>query len=94
MQFHSSLDARYLDHRTGSIIAIYRRTHDGWTIDQAYKEMLAFDFYTSGGHEGFETYVEGNCSRMISDRSIVPVAYQSPAVISNTAGVALASNQK
>jgi len=44
-------------HRTGSMIAIYRMTHDEWTIDQAYNEMLAYDFYTSGGHEGFKSYV-------------------------------------
>jgi len=44
-------------HRTGSMIAVYRMTHDGWTIEQAYGEMLAYDFYTRNGHTGFKTYV-------------------------------------
>jgi protein tyrosine phosphatase (PTP) superfamily phosphohydrolase (DUF442 family) len=45
-------------HRTGSMIAAYRMSHDGWTLDQAYDEMLAYDFYTGGGHKGFKTFVE------------------------------------
>lgn len=44
-------------HRTGSMIAVYRMTHDGWNIDQAYQEMLNYDFYTRWGHEGFKTFV-------------------------------------
>ena len=31
-------------HRTGALTAIYRIRHDGWTADQAYKEMTEFDF--------------------------------------------------
>ena len=31
-------------HRTGGMTAVYRITHDGWTADQAYKEMLEYDF--------------------------------------------------
>jgi tyrosine-protein phosphatase SIW14 len=31
-------------HRTGALTAIYRITHDGWTADQAYKEMKQYDF--------------------------------------------------
>ena len=31
-------------HRTGALTAIYRITHDGWTADQAYKEMKDYDF--------------------------------------------------
>jgi protein tyrosine/serine phosphatase len=45
-------------HRTGAMIAVYRMAQDHWTLDQAYKEMLDFDFYTSGGHGGFKTFVE------------------------------------
>lgn len=66
-------------HRTGSMIAVYRMTQDGWTIDQAYKEMLAYDFYTGGGHEGFKTYVDNYYRRMTDDPSSVPVAYHAPA---------------
>lgn len=46
-------------HRTGSMVAVYRMARDGWTIDQAYKEMLDFDFYTSNGHGEYKTFVEG-----------------------------------
>ncbi|MBS1957317.1 MAG: dual specificity protein phosphatase family protein [Cyanobacteria bacterium SZAS-4] len=35
--------------RTGAIIAIYRMTHDGWSIDKAYEEMRHFGFNTSYG---------------------------------------------
>jgi protein tyrosine/serine phosphatase len=31
-------------HRTGALTGIYRITHDGWTADQAYKEMKQYDF--------------------------------------------------
>ncbi|HKP36868.1 MAG TPA: dual specificity protein phosphatase family protein [Pyrinomonadaceae bacterium] len=31
-------------HRTGALTAVYRITHDGWTADQAYREMQEFDF--------------------------------------------------
>jgi protein-tyrosine phosphatase len=68
-------------HRTGSMIAIYRMTHDGWTLDQAYNEMLAYDFYTSGGHAGFKTYVEDYYRRMTTDPSSVPAAFH-PAIAS------------
>jgi tyrosine-protein phosphatase SIW14 len=63
-------------HRTGSMIAIYRMTNDGWSLEKAYSEMLAYDFYTSGGHEGFKTYVESYYQRMTTDPSSVPVAYR------------------
>jgi len=66
-------------HRTGSMIAIYRMAEDGWTADKAYQEMLAYDFYTSGGHGGFKTYVFDYYNRMISRPSSVPVAY-SPSI--------------
>jgi len=65
-------------HRTGSMIAVYRMTEDGWTIDQAYKEMLAYDFYTGGGHEGFKTYVFDYFKRMTSAPTTVPVVYHAP----------------
>ena len=37
-------------HRTGLIAAVYRFNHDNWNFDQAYAEMLRYDFYTSNGH--------------------------------------------
>jgi len=44
-------------HRTGAMTAVYRITTDSWTADQAYKEMLKFDFYTIGGHGPLKDYV-------------------------------------
>lgn len=44
-------------HRTGSMIAAYRMTVDGWNFDQAYKEMKDYDFYTSRGHGCYLDYV-------------------------------------
>lgn len=34
-------------HRTGALTAVYRITHDGWTADAAFKEMLDYDFDNS-----------------------------------------------
>ena len=31
-------------HRTGALTAVYRITRDGWTADQAFDEMLKYDF--------------------------------------------------
>ena len=31
-------------HRTGALTGVYRITHDGWTADQAFAEMLKYDF--------------------------------------------------
>ncbi|MEK6336742.1 MAG: tyrosine-protein phosphatase [Acidobacteriota bacterium] len=31
-------------HRTGALTAVYRITHDGWTADQAFREMQEYDF--------------------------------------------------
>ena len=69
-------------HRTGSMIAVYRMTRDGWTLDQAYDEMLKYDFYTGGGHGGFKTYVEDYYKRMKADPASVPVAATAPVAAS------------
>ncbi|HEX8160579.1 MAG TPA: tyrosine-protein phosphatase [Pyrinomonadaceae bacterium] len=34
-------------HRTGALTAVYRIAHDGWTADQAFAEMLNYDFDNS-----------------------------------------------
>jgi len=60
------------------MIALYRMTVDGWDIDQAYREMLAYDFYTSGGHQGFKSYVYDYYHRMTQNPTSVPVAYSTP----------------
>jgi protein tyrosine/serine phosphatase len=45
-------------HRTGVMAAIYRFNHDHWNYDQAYAEMLKYDFYTSNGHGKQLTFVQ------------------------------------
>jgi tyrosine-protein phosphatase SIW14 len=67
-------------HRTGSMIAVYRMAIDGWSLDKAYNEMLAYDFYTSNGHKGFKTYVEDYFKRMTADPASVPVAFTTASI--------------
>ncbi|MFN2491579.1 MAG: tyrosine-protein phosphatase [Pyrinomonadaceae bacterium] len=45
-------------HRTGVMAAVYRFNHDKWNYDQAYAEMLQYDFYTSNGHGKQLTFVK------------------------------------
>jgi protein tyrosine phosphatase (PTP) superfamily phosphohydrolase (DUF442 family) len=46
-------------HRTGGMTAIYRISHDGWTADQAFKEMEEYDFNDSifGGPGAQKKYI-------------------------------------
>lgn len=44
-------------HRTGVMIAVYRMEVDKWDIEQAYKEMKDFDFYTRMGHGCYKDYI-------------------------------------
>lgn len=53
-------------HRTGVMGAIYRFNNYHWSLDQAYQEMLDFDFYTSNGHGGQKTFVENYARRLPS----------------------------
>jgi protein-tyrosine phosphatase len=61
-------------HRTGSMIAVYRMVRNGWSVEKAYSEMLAYDFYTRSGHKGFKTYVFDYWNRMQADPSNVPAS--------------------
>ena len=44
-------------HRTGVMTAIYRMTHDGWTSDQAFKEMKQYKFGADFLHSEFKSVV-------------------------------------
>lgn len=44
-------------HRTGVMTAVYRISVDGWDIDQAYREMKDYDFYTAWGHKAMKDYI-------------------------------------
>lgn len=44
-------------HRTGVMTAAYRITHDGWTADQAFKEMKRYKFGADFLHAEFKQFV-------------------------------------
>lgn len=47
-------------HRTGAMTAVYRITHDGWTAEQAFEEMLRYDFndgFFGGGPSAQKKFV-------------------------------------
>lgn len=44
-------------HRAGEMTAIYRITHDSWTAEQAYKEMLDYHYTTFPFHSSLKEYV-------------------------------------
>jgi tyrosine-protein phosphatase SIW14 len=44
-------------HRTGVMTAVYRMAHDGWTADQAFKEMKEYDFGPAFLHPEFKRFV-------------------------------------
>jgi len=45
-------------HRTGIMGAVYRFNVDHWNYDQAYAEMVKYDFYTSNGHGRQKDFVQ------------------------------------
>lgn len=46
-------------HRTGVMTAAYRMTQDGWTADQAFKEMKQYKFGADFLHAEFKQFVYG-----------------------------------
>jgi len=44
-------------HRTGVMTAVYRMSEDGWTSDQAFKEMKQFKFGADFLHSEFKDFV-------------------------------------
>jgi protein tyrosine/serine phosphatase len=46
-------------HRTGVMTAVYRMTHDGWTPDQAFKEMKQYKYGADFLHPEFKRFVYG-----------------------------------
>jgi protein tyrosine/serine phosphatase len=46
-------------HRTGVMTAVYRMTFDGWTADQAYREMKRYKFGPAFLHPEFKAFVYG-----------------------------------
>jgi protein tyrosine/serine phosphatase len=46
-------------HRTGVMTATYRMTHEGWSADQAFKEMKQYNFGSDFLHPEFKQFVYG-----------------------------------
>lgn len=57
-------------HRTGTMTAIYRMTHYGWSADQAFQEMKQFDFEYGIGHGPLKRYVY-DCYSRIEQKGLV-----------------------
>lgn len=51
-------------HRAGVTGAVYRFTKYGWNYDQAYAEMLKFNFDTSWGRKVMKTFVQEYAAKM------------------------------
>ena len=63
-------------HRTGAMGAVYRFQFYDWTLDQAYKEMKQYDFYTSWGHQAFKDFVEDYYTRAHEGKIVKPESPQ------------------
>lgn len=55
-------------HRTGVLVAVYRMEIDGWTVEQAYREMKDFKFYSNFGYGDMKDYVFDYYRRMSERR--------------------------
>ena len=51
-------------HRAGVTGAVYRMTKYGWNYDQAYAEMLKFNFDTSYGRKVMKTFVQEYAAKL------------------------------
>lgn len=61
-------------HRTGALTAAYRITHDGWTADQAFEEMLRYDFNDGffGGPSGQKKFVYSFYEKYLASKKSAP----------------------
>jgi uncharacterized protein (TIGR01244 family) len=55
-------------HRTGVMTAAYRITADGWTPDQAFKEMKQYKFGADFLHPEFKKFVYGYPTELVAAR--------------------------
>jgi protein tyrosine/serine phosphatase len=61
-------------HRTGVMTAVYRMTRDGWTAEQAFKEMKQFKFGADFLHPEFKRYVYGFRPELVAGAGGTPIA--------------------
>jgi tyrosine-protein phosphatase SIW14 len=64
-------------HRTGVMTAVYRMTQDGWTPDQAFKEMKQYKFGADFLHPEFKEFVYGYRAEP-AHAATLPVATSTP----------------
>jgi len=55
-------------HRTGVMTAAYRMSQDGWTADQAFKEMKQYKFGADFLHSEFKKYVYGYSAEQFASK--------------------------
>lgn len=61
-------------HRTGITAAAYRMTKYGWGIEQAYKEMKNYDFYSSWGHGAQKDFVYDFAAKQVAAKAAAAAA--------------------
>src|SRR5690242_3296745 len=61
-------------HRTGVMGAVYRFTHNHWTLDQAMAEMNQYEFGSGVGHGKQKDFVKNYWQQMQSNASTVVTA--------------------
>src|SRR5205814_4161784 len=75
-------------HRTGVMTAVYRMTQDGWTADQAFKEMKQYKFGADFLHPEFKDFVYSYHAPAVRVASAQPPvrAASAQAVVATQAG--------
>jgi tyrosine-protein phosphatase SIW14 len=69
-------------HRTGTMVAVYRMTHDGWDIDRAYQEMKQYRFTTTFGHGPLKQFVDDYYARL--EKTKTPPSNPAPVAAAST----------
>jgi tyrosine-protein phosphatase SIW14 len=67
-------------HRTGTMVAVYRMTHDGWDVNRAYEEMKQYRFTTTFGHEPLKQFVNDYYAQLEKTKAAQP-AQAAPATL-------------
>ena len=80
-------------HRTGEMTGVYRITHDTWTADQAYQEMLRYDYYSFPNHGSLRDYVYKyyDTYRVASARRTLPPAPSDSSIAGSVSAAAPAA---
>jgi protein tyrosine/serine phosphatase len=77
-------------HRTGVMTAVYRMTDDGWTADQAFKEMKTYKFGADFLHSEFKSFVYGYHPAAQAPKATEVLAVSNPGIVPVAASAASA----